>query len=195
MWDRRFAELTWPTDPDPYLVALASSLPAGRGLDLGAGPGRNSLWLAAKGWDMTVVDVSRVGLDQALAAAAALAVTITPVHADMYDWQPADADFDLVIVANLHPGPDALTVLLTRAADALRRGGHLYVVGHHVDNPRRHGPTDPDRLFTAERLRAAMPSNLSIDVLDTRPRAFSGGRPERPDESVVLAWASKPVGR
>jgi SAM-dependent methyltransferase len=191
MWDRRFAEQAWPTDPDPYLMELARSLPPGRGLDLGAGPGRNSLWLAAKGWDMTLVDVSRVGLDQALAAAGALAATVTPVHADVYDWQPDQASFDLVIVANLHPGPDALPIVLARAADALRPGGHLYVVGHHVGNARRRGARDPSRFLTAERLRAALPAELSVDVLDTRPRAFSGGRPDEPDASVVLAWAAK----
>jgi SAM-dependent methyltransferase len=188
MWDQRFAEQPWPTDPDPYLVELAKSLPAGRGLDLGAGPGRNSLWLAAKGWDMTLVDVSRVGLDQALAAA----VTISAVHADVYDWEPGEADFDLVIVANLHPGPDALATILARATAALRPGGHLYAVGHHVGNLARHGPPDPRRLFTTDRLRVALPTGLSVDVLDTRPRAFGDGRPDRPNESVVLAWATKP---
>jgi SAM-dependent methyltransferase len=193
MWDRRFAEQAWPTDPDPYLVELAGPLASGRGLDLGAGPGRNSLWLAAAGWDMTLVDVSRVGLDQALTAAGALAATITAVHADMDDWRPEKADFDLVIVANLHPGTDALASILARAAYALRPGGHLYAVGHHVDNPSRHGPVDPGRLLTADRLRAAMPADLRVDVLDTRPRAFSSGRPERPNESVVLAWATKPL--
>jgi SAM-dependent methyltransferase len=191
MWDRRFAERAWPTDPDPYLVELAESLPPGRGLDLGAGPGRNSLWLAAKGWDMTLVDLSRVGLDQALAAARAVAATIVPVHADVYDWQPDEADFDLVIVANLHPGPDALASVLARAGAALRIGGHLYAVGHHVGNLGRHGSTDPGRLFTADRLRAALPADLSVDVLDTRPRAFGVGRPDRPNEAVVLAWATK----
>lgn len=68
MWDRRFAEQPCPTDPDPFLVGLAGALPTGRGLDFGAGPGRNSLWLAAKGWDMTLVDASKVGLEQAAAA-------------------------------------------------------------------------------------------------------------------------------
>lgn len=98
-----------------------------------------------------------------------------------------------MILANWHPGPDALPLVLTRAAQALRPGGHLYVVGHHADNIGRHGSTDPDRLFTVERLGAALPADLSVDVLDTRPRAFSSCRPERPNELVVLAWATKPL--
>lgn len=197
MWDRRFAEEPWPADPDPYLVELAETLAPGRGLDLGAGPGRNSLWLAALGWDMTLVDASRVGLDQAVAAADAIGVPITTVHADLFGWRPEDAGFDLVIVANLHPGPDPLAALLEKAAGALHPGGHLYVVGHHVDNLGRHGPPDPDRLLTADRLRAALPAGVDVEVLDVRHRAADhgghGGHPdEEPrDDAVVLAWATR----
>ncbi len=194
MWDRRFAEQGWPTDPDPYLVELAGPLPPGRGLDLGSGPGRNSLWLAAGGWDMTLVDASRVGLDQATTAAGDLGVTITTVHADLSGWQPPDARFDLVIVANLHPGPEALAAVLAGAARALRPGGHLYVVGHHMDNLGRHGPPDPDRLLTAERLRAALPGTVGLELLETRNRQGDHGRAGREPagDTVVLAWATRP---
>ena len=194
MWDRRFTEQAWPSEPDPFLVELAGPLPPGRGLDLGAGPGRNSLWLAARGWEMTLVDVSDVGLGQAVAAADALGTTITTVHADLSTWQPEGADFDLVIVANLHPGPDALAAMLAGAAGALRPGGHLYVVGHHVANLGRHGPPDPDRLLTADRLRVALPATLRVEVLDTRHRVADHGQPHqpRPSDAVVLAWATRP---
>lgn len=194
-WDRRFADQAWPTDPDPYLVELAGSLPAGRGLDLGAGPGRNSLWLAAKGWSMMLVDASGVGLAQATAAAAALGVSIAAVQADLTDWRPEATAFDLVIVANLHPGPAALRVVLADAATALRPGGHLYVVGHHTDNLGRHGPPDPERLFTPDRLRAGLPPALDIEVLETRRRRADHGHDDRAagDDMVVLAWAAKRV--
>ncbi len=191
MWDRRFAEQGWPTDPDPYLVELAGRLPPGRGLDLGSGPGRNSLWLAAGGWAMTLVDASGVGLDQAITAAGALGVTITTVHADLLGWQPPEACFDLVIVANLHPGPEALAAVLAGAARALRPGGHLYVVGHHMDNLGRHGPPDPDRLLTDERLRTALPDNLGVELLETRNRPGDQGPADQgpAGDTVVLAWA------
>ena len=193
MWDRRFAERAWPTDPDPYLVELAGALSPGRCLDLGAGPGRNSLWLAAKGWHATLVDVSGVGLDQADAAADALGTTITTVQVDVSSWRPEEGAFDLVIVANLHPGPGALEAVLAGAARALRTGGHLYVVGHHVSNPARRGPFDPSRLLTVDRLRASVPASLGVEVLELRHRAADHGGPlEGPgSDTVVLAWATK----
>ena len=208
LWDRRFAEEGWPADPDPFLVELAGALPPGRGLDLGSGPGRNSLWLAARGWDMTLVDASKVGLEQAAAAADANKVTITTVQADLADWQPAEEGFDLAIVANLHPGPDTLARILSHAGRAIRPGGHLYVVGHHLSDLGRHGPPDPDRLLTDERLRAALPPGLEVELLQTRERRGDhdhhahdhrggahahdqSGGVLRPDK-VVVAWAAKP---
>ena len=197
-WDRRFAEEGWPADPDPFLVDLAQALPPGRGLDLGSGPGRNSLWLAAKGWDMTLVDASQVGLDQATAAADAMGVAVTTVHADLVGWRPDEARFDLAIAANLHPGPDVLAAILSRATTAIRPGGHLYVVGHHLANLGRHGPPDANRLLTDERLRAALPTELVVEVLETRERRTDHGHrryrgeDDGEHDSVVVAWATKP---
>ena len=205
MWDQRFATGQWPREPDPFLVALADPLPAGRGLDLGSGPGRNSVWLAAKGWDMTLVDASRVGLDLAVAAASAEGAAVTTIEANLDEWRPDPSYFDLVIVANLHPGPDRRGPILQHATEALCPGGHLYVVGHHLDNLGRHGPPDPDRLLTDERLRAALPSELDVHVLETRSRRSAGGGDDAPAERhevggdegresdlVVVAWAGKP---
>lgn len=193
MWDRRFAEQAWPTDPDPYLVELADQLPLGRGLDLGSGPGRNSLWLALKGWEMTLVDASRVGLEQAAAAARSRSAEIATVVADLLAWDPAEGQYDLAIVANVHPGPDDLALVLDTAARSLRSGGHIYVVGHHVSNLGRHGPPDPSRLLTEERLRAALPGYLRLETLETRDRsehAAGIGGDSAPD-AVVIAWATK----
>lgn len=191
MWDRRFAEQSWPAEPDPYLVELAGPLRVGRGLDLGSGPGRNSLWLAANGWEMTLVDASAVGLDQASRSAETLGVTVSTVHADLASWEPEQACFDLVVVANLHPGPDALRGVLTNAARALRSGGHLYVVGHHVASLGRHGPPDPDRLLTPQRLQDALPPGLAVDILGTRHRAADHGPEQASVDTIVLAWATK----
>lgn len=196
VWDRRYTEEGWSADPDPYLVELAGPLPPGRGMDLGAGPGRNSLWLAARGWDMTLVDASAVGLSQAAAGAEARGSTVRTVQADVFVWRPPEAEFDLVIVANLHPGPEPLAGLLAGAAQALRPGGHLYVVGRHVDDLGRRGPRDPDRLLTDERLRAALPAALEVQLLASRPRRVGPDRPgaEDPTGTVVLAWATRPAG-
>lgn len=209
MWDRRFSEHPWPTDPDPALVEFAGCLPPGRSLDLGSGPGRNSLWLAGRGWQVTAVDASGVALSQAAERAASLALQIETVHADVTSWDAGCERYELAVVANLHPGADALATVLATAAASLVPGGHLFVVGHDVASLGRSGPPDPHRLLTPDRLRLAMPATVEIHLLErrTRPALPAPGRPRAPDDAdrgtqeqlgdstVVIAWASKhPAG-
>ncbi|MHB1536721.1 MAG: class I SAM-dependent methyltransferase, partial [Acidimicrobiales bacterium] len=90
---------------------------------------------------------------------------------------------------------DALAPVLTGAARALRSGGHLYVVGHHIASLGHHGPPDPDRLLTPERLRDALPSDLRIEVLAARDRPGDHSQAEQATiaDTVVVAWATKPL--
>jgi SAM-dependent methyltransferase len=193
MWDRRFSEHPWPSEPDPLLVELAGALPPGRGVDLGSGPGRNGLWLAANGWSMTLLDASAVALRQAEASAAEHGTNIQTVHGDVLDWEPAARSADLVVVANLHPGPQALPIVLARAADALVAGGHLFVVGHDLESLGRHGPPDPERLYTVERLREALPATVWVDLADRRRRVADDTGPDDGESTdvAVLVWATK----
>ena len=124
LWDRRFAEKEWISTPDPLLVELVGPLPPGRALDVASGPGRNSLWLAGSGWEVTALDSSAVALRQAVARAAAAGLRLQTVQADVVTWRPPATAYDLVIVANLHLPTVDLTSLLTRLGEVLRPGGH-----------------------------------------------------------------------
>ncbi|MCK4178003.1 class I SAM-dependent methyltransferase [Aciditerrimonas ferrireducens] len=170
MWDERFAQASWPTEPDPLLVEAVADLPPGRALDLGSGPGRNGLWLAQQGWQVTLLDASRVALEQATARAAELRVTVEVRYEDAFAFADPPGSFELVVVANLHPGPERLPAVLDRAATALVPGGHLFVVGHDLAMLGRTGPPDPERLLTVERLVAAMPSLVRVERVERRRR-------------------------
>ena len=62
-WDAHYSDpRNIPLDPAPLLVQVADMLPAGRALDLACGPGRNALYLARLGWEVTAVDASRVAI-------------------------------------------------------------------------------------------------------------------------------------
>lgn len=138
-------------------------------------------------------DVSRIGLGQAARAAKSHSATINAVHADVTTWRAPEGGFDLVIVANLHLRTDTLSRVLDGAARALRPGGHLYLVGHHISNLGHHGPSSAERLLTEDRLRRALPPNLTADILDTRYR-MAGQEARRlhmPGDAIVLAWTTK----
>jgi 2-polyprenyl-3-methyl-5-hydroxy-6-metoxy-1,4-benzoquinol methylase len=64
-WNARYgaAELVWSAEPNRFLVAEVSDLPAGRALDVACGEGRNAIGLAERGWDVTGGDFSAVAID------------------------------------------------------------------------------------------------------------------------------------
>jgi hypothetical protein len=85
MWDQRYSAegYVYGTEPNGFLVAKADLLPAGAILCLGEGEGRNAVWLATQGYEVTAVDASGVGLHKARGLAAERGVRITTVHADL----------------------------------------------------------------------------------------------------------------
>lgn len=187
MWNRRYAEHPWPTEPDAGLVERAEPLVPGRALDLGCGTGRNSLWLARHGWRVTGVDASSVGLSMALQSAHDSGVDLEVVEADLLQYRPASEGFDLVVVANIHLAPEHRAAFFLRASAAVAPGGHLFVTGHHLDSLGRTGPPDPPRLFTLEMVADFAPG-LEIDAL-TREQRWTEASPE-PLTDVVL-WAHR----
>ncbi|HUV57786.1 MAG TPA: class I SAM-dependent methyltransferase [Acidimicrobiales bacterium] len=187
MWNRRYAEHPWPTEPDAGLVERVGPLAPGRALDLGCGTGRNSVWLARHGWRVTGVDASSVGLAIALQSARDAGVELDVVEADLLQYRPAPEGFDLVVVANIHLAPEPRAAFYARASAAVAPGGHLFVTGHHLDSLGRTGPPDPQRLFTLEMVADFAPG-LVVDSL-TREQRWTEASPD-PLTDVVL-WAHR----
>lgn len=66
-WNERYAGGKYSSsEPHRLLVELCGETPAGRALDLACGTGRNAIFLAEKGWRVTAVDNSSVGIDIAV---------------------------------------------------------------------------------------------------------------------------------
>jgi SAM-dependent methyltransferase len=163
-WDERYSatDFVWATDPNQFVAAELANLPPGRALDLAAGEGRNTVWLAERGWRVTAVDFSRVGLEKGRKLSAARGVAEARVDwivADLHSYEPERAAYDLVLIAYLQVGPQLRALVLARAATALAPGGTAFVVGHDLTNLTEGvgGPQDPDVLYTPEAVRAELP--------------------------------------
>ena len=70
LWDKKYSERSHGSlEPDPFLVStydefLASRSP-GIALDVAGGVGRHAIWLAQRGWRVTLLDISEIGIQQA----------------------------------------------------------------------------------------------------------------------------------
>jgi SAM-dependent methyltransferase len=143
-WEDRYRSGigTSKRNPSPSLVSETSNLPAGRALDAGCGVGGDSLWLAARGWQVTAADISTTALAEgrrvAETAGPDFASRIDWVQADLTTWEPDGASFDLVTSHYVHvPGPQE--VLFQRLASWVAPGGTLLVVGHDAGHGHGHG--------------------------------------------------------
>src|SRR6058998_641759 len=99
-WDARYRErgAAHGGDPSLFLTVLGDLLPRrGRALDVAGGAGRNACWLARRGLDVTVADVSPAGLELARAAAAAAGLTLRLVETDLEIDPLPGGPYDLIV--------------------------------------------------------------------------------------------------
>ena len=152
-WNRRYAgsELLWTAQPNRFLVAEAAGLPPGRALDLACGEGRNAVWLAEQGWQVTGVDFSDVAIRKAEQLAEARGITVAWAQADLLGYRPKRHGFDLVILFYLQLPEASRGPILRAAAEAVAPGGTLLLVAHDRSNLEdgHGGPSDPAVLYTA----------------------------------------------
>ena len=138
-WDERFRTGDHvATQPDPFLEQLdeyAEMLPKkGRALDVACGAGRNAVYLAEKGWNVTACDISQEGLRRAKALAAERGVRLELFCQDLETASLGTSCFDLIICffyleRNLIPvlkaalKPQGLIVYKTYSVEQLRFPG------------------------------------------------------------------------
>lgn len=97
-WNTRYREQATAREPSAFLRSLAGQLPtSGRALDVAGGPGHDALWLARRGLDVTLADISDVALERAAEAAREAGVALRCQRVDLE-------------VEPLPPGPYALVV-------------------------------------------------------------------------------------
>lgn len=179
-WNRRYSssELVWSAEPNRFLVAEVGELEPGRALDLACGEGRNAVWLAERGWKVTGVDFSAVGLAKARRLAESRGVEVEWILADVLDYRPRAEAFELGVVLYLQLPEDERRAAHAQASDALAPGGTLLVVGHDLTNltDGYGGPTSPEVLFTPEDVVADLPG-LTVERAERvfRPVAVEGG--------------------
>ncbi len=146
MWEERWsqalgehADRVAQRPPNGHLVAEVADLQPGRALDAGCGHGSDTLWLAARGWQVTAVDFAATALDAGRSTAdamgPALAQRIEWVEADLSTWTPRPDAYELVVCLYVH-ATGSVEELLQRLASGVARGGTLFLVGHR--------PIDPD---------------------------------------------------
>ena len=164
-WDERYRTGAFAERPHPsvLLEAWVSRLPngcgrsSGRALDLACGAGRNSLFLARHGFEVTGIDVSSEGLKRAAASAEREGLDVTWMRHDLDEGLPVSGPFNVVCLFRyVNPA------LVRQLPDLLATDGILMVEEHLATDQPVAGPSNPAFCVQPGELRRLLPG---LDVL------------------------------
>lgn len=166
--------------PNAHLTGEVGDLRPGRALDAGCGHGSETLWLAARGWQVTGVDFAATALAHARSTAEAIgpgiAERIDWVEADLGTWTPERDGYDLVVCLYVHVA-GSVEEMVQRMATGVAPGGTLLMVGHRPIDPATGAETAAagQVQVSVEEARAALdPDRWELVVAEDRPRAQAG---------------------
>lgn len=169
-WDARFDrdDYIFGTAPNVFLAAQRPRLsPGQRALCVADGEGRNSVWLAQQGLEVTAFDISPRGVAKARALAARAGVTVDYHVASAEEWNWTPDRFDVVAAIFVQFAPPALRErMFPGMLQTLKPGGLLLLQGY---TPRQlefrtGGPPCAEHLYTPQLLREAFAGHEIVEL-------------------------------
>jgi SAM-dependent methyltransferase len=178
------------------LVRLESYLvPGGKTLVVADGEGRNSVYLASKGFDVTATDYSKVGLTKAKRLAEERGVAVEYVVENIFerDWTTEHYDNVIAVFIQFVP-PSDMTKVLTGLATAVKPNGTLLLHGY---TPKQvefgtGGPPNPEHMYTEAMLRGIY-ENLDIRLCEEYQDMLHEGSGHSGRSALIDFVGIKPV--
>lgn len=202
-WSKRYRDAgehyLFGTEPNRFLAHRAGLLRNGRtALSVADGEGRNSVWLAEQGLDVTAIEISAVALEKARRLAAGRKVGVEFIQADMLaaDWPPAELHeaFDWVIGIFIQfVGPQDRRRQFAAMMQLTRPGGRILLQGYtprQLDY-RTGGPSAVENLYTRELLESAF-GGWQIEELVDYEEDVSEGAGHKGRSALIGLVARKP---
>jgi len=144
-WDERYRQgHTMPDEPADLLLENLPLLPkGGKALDVAMGSGRNALYLASRGFQMTGIDLSAVAVEKCRQKAERLGLPVEALVADLEHYSLPSEEYDLIV--NFYYFQRSLTPQIVAA---LRPAGVLVFESFTVDQLQfGWGPKTADHLL------------------------------------------------
>jgi len=202
-WNTRYQEAgdeyLFGTEPSRFLAHRADLLRNGRtALCVADGEGRNSVWLAQQGLEVTAVEISAVAVEKARRLAAGRGVAINFVQADMLapGWPPPPMHgvFDWVVGIFIQfTGAEERALQFAAMKQLVARGERILLQGY---TPKQldygtGGPGVLENLYTAELLREAF-AGWEIEELVEYEDEIAEGRGHKGRSALIGLVARKP---
>ncbi|MCO7187023.1 MULTISPECIES: class I SAM-dependent methyltransferase [unclassified Pseudoalteromonas] len=195
MWDTRFAEsdYAYGTEPNDFLKAQVKQLKGKRVLSLAEGEGRNAVYLAKLGFNVTAVDASIKGIEKAQQLAQASGVSINFIQADLASFDLGREQWDNIIAIFAPFGQGLRAKLHQRVVQALVPGGVFLTEAYSPEQIQfgTGGGKDVDTMLTAAQLAQEL-RGVKWTLLEQLERSVVEGRYHTGMAAVVQGVGVKP---
>lgn len=193
MWDEEYNtnDYIFGREPNDFLKDRYSSIPLGKVLCLAEGEGRNSVFLAKLGYDVTGVDTSRVGLEKAQKLASEHGVTVELICADLTTFDLGEKQWDGIVSIFCHFPEIQRRDLYARIEKALKPTGTLLIESYTPNqlNYKTGGPPVAEMMTSKATLEKELP-NIKFSHLMELERVVAEGRNHSGLGSVVQGIGS-----
>ena len=196
-WNQRFSDpdYIFGTEPNAFLAAQAHLLRRGQtALAVADGEGRNGVWLAEQGLDVTSFDLSPMGLEKAGKLARQRGVKLDARLADAAAWEWEPARFDVVVAIFIQfAGPKLRDAIFAGIRRTLVPGGLLLMQGYRPEQLAygTGGPSCAENLYTSSLLRSAF-EGFEILALREHDSMTSEGKGHHGMAALIDLVARKP---
>jgi ubiquinone/menaquinone biosynthesis C-methylase UbiE len=198
-WEERFAkpDYEFGKAPNDFLVRCKPLLPkSGKALAVADGEGRNGVWLAEQGLDVTSTDFSPAAQKKARALAAERGVTVTFIEADMHIWRYPEAAFDVVVEIFTQVSTPAQRPLKWAGMRRALKPGGLLILEGYTPKQLEHGTGGPkqiEHLYTRALLEKAFGDFDDLRIAEEE-REMREGAGHAGMSAVINLTARKPRG-
>lgn len=194
-WDERYGakEYAYGTEPNEFLASVADRLPKGKVLCLAEGEGRNAVYLASLGYEVTAVDASPVGMEKAQRLAKERGVEISTIVSDLAHFEIEPDSWDGIVSIFCHVPPVIREPLHRKVVAGLRTGGVLVLEAYRPKQIEygTGGPPVPELTMTLEGLRKEL-EGLEFEHAGELDRDVTEGLYHTGIGAVVQVIAVKP---
>ncbi len=150
-WDERYSseEYVYGTAANEFLVSMASRITGKKVLCIADGEGRNGVFLARKGFDVTSIDFSAKGVEKSKKLAEKYQVKINAIQGNVLTWSYPENEYDAIVSVFAHFNRSEYPELTSKWIRALKPGGHFLLVGYDLSQLGRNsgGPKTLDLLL------------------------------------------------
>jgi len=196
-WNTRYQtdEYIFGTEANDFIKAVTPKAEAGQTAYAPAdGEGRNGVYLASIGYEVSSADVSELAVAKAHALAQQRGVNINAHIGDALAPRFTDSQFDLVIVCFMHFMPDDHAVFMDVNKRLLKPGGLFIMEGYTIDQIALSsgGPIKPEMMMSEKGLRQTF-AEFDIILLQETRRYLSEGPRHQGEAATIQIIARKPA--